>query len=125
MKRVFYLFSFLIILVGFLVANYANAFGVTRKSFGGRIMSVNNIPGISTCVGQYWAVTIAPVGGIFPPTPYYIPITTKKLTNGAAVLGNYNQKTTSVACTTDTAPPAPISIPMFSIYPLNFGVSRR
>ena len=90
----------------------------TLRSFGGKVTTTTQ-PGV-TCAARYGIMTIAPVGGFFPPTPYVIPATTKTVTSGSWILGLYNSVLTPGLCYTDD--PIPVPIPTFTI--IKFGASK-
>lgn len=108
----FFLVSF------FLMSQSAFAFA-TLRSFGGKVTSTT-FPGV-TCAAQYGVITITPIGGIFPPTPYVILATAKTVSAGKWILGLYNSVLTPGPCYTDSTPPLPY--PTFNI--VKFGASRR
>ncbi len=108
----FFLISF------FLISQGAFAAFGTIRSFGGKVTSTT-LPGV-TCAAQYGIVTITPVGGIFPPTPYVILATTKTIGPGKWILGLYNSILTPGPCYTDSPPPVPV--PTFNI--IKFGASK-
>lgn len=102
----------------FFAAQYSFAALGTIRSFGGKVTATTT-PGV-LCAAQYGAMTITPVGGTFPPTPYVIPATKNSITPGAWILGLYNSVLTPGLCYTESVPPVPY--PAFTI--LKFGVSK-
>src|SRR5690242_20204364 len=95
----FFLISF------FLLSHDSFAAIGTIRPFGGRILTTTQ-PGV-TCAAQYGVMSITPIGGIFPPTPYVIPETTKTVSPGKLILGLYNSVLAPGLCYTDSAPPVP------------------
>jgi hypothetical protein len=90
----------------------------TLRSFGGKIISTEQ-PGV-LCAAQYGVITIRPIGGLFPPTPYVIEATRKTVSPGGWILGLYNPALVPGPCYTDSFPPVPY--PTFNI--IKFGTSK-